>query len=167
MSWQRTVVEATAETCKQGRNRSVDNLGLIEMVFLRMKMGKKSFSTFCPSRGPVMLSCSMAKLRNCRDGSHLQRDENVSISYLNDTWNTNLNRIVRHQESQFPSRPLFVAYQCHLNKWLHRRLPKPHTISLLPTQNSSDCLSDDTRIRNPQMQLHVTDQTVTCRLHLQ
>ena len=71
-----------------------------------MKMGKKSFSTFCPSRGPVMLSCSMAKLRNCRDGSHLQRDENVSISYLNDTWNTNLNRIVRHQESQFPCSPL-------------------------------------------------------------
>ena len=132
-----------------------------------MKFQKKSSNAFGLSGAAVMSTCSLAKLRNCRDGSHLQRDENVSISYLNDTWNTNLNRIVRHQESQFPSRPLFVAYQYHLYKWLRRRLPKPPTISRLPTQNSSDCLSDHTRIRNPQMRLHIADQTVTCLLHLQ
>ena len=167
MSWQRTDVEATAETGEQGWNQYVDNLRLIEIIFPHMKMEKKSFSTFCPSRGPVMLSYSLAKLHNCREGSHLQRDEKVSTSYLNDTGNANLNRGVRHQESQFPSRPFFITYQCHLYKWLRWRLPKPPTVSPLQTQNPSDCLLDDTWIQNPQIWLYVTDQTTTCLLHLQ
>ena len=132
--------ERSAETGEQGRNRSVDILELTETDFLCMKM-QKSFSTFCPSRTPVMFNHSLAKLRIC--SSYLRRDEKVSKSYLNDTGNANLNCTVRHRELQFPSRPFFVASMSPV-QMVALTTPKPPTISRLPTQNSSDSLSDHT-----------------------
>ena len=55
-------------------------------------------SVWCSSHVHLLVG-KASQVQLCGWLTPLRRDEKVSTSFLNDTRNTNVNRIVRHQES--------------------------------------------------------------------